>query len=89
MHIERERENIKLRRLTAAAGQQHNPGQPSSSFKSVSLQPPSQPTVPARRPSLQTQPAASNPPKRDLKLTVSHSSFENAMKFFYDFISFF
>lgn len=73
MHIERERENMK-RRLTATAGQQATTGQPSTSFKSVSLQPPSsQASIPARRPSVPNQPVASTPaPKRDLKLTVSN-----------------
>jgi hypothetical protein len=72
MHIERERENMK-RRQNAATGPQPNTGHPSTSFKSVSLQPPSQPSLPARRPTLPNQPATSNPaPKRDLKLTVSN-----------------
>ena len=71
MHIERERENMKLRHATP--GQQTNTGHHSSTtFKSVSLQPPSQPNHPARHPTLPSQPASSNPtPKRDLKLTVS------------------
>lgn len=67
MHIERERENMKLRRLTAATGQQ-NTGHPPKSFKSVSLPPPSQPTLPTRPPTLPSQPV--NQPKRELKLTV-------------------
>jgi hypothetical protein len=72
MHIERERENMK-RRQNATTGQQPNTGQPSTSFKSVSLQPPSQPNLPARGPTLPNQPVASNPaPKRELKLTVSN-----------------
>ena len=71
MHIDRERENMKMRHGTT--GQQANTGHHSSAtFKSVSLQPPSQPSHPARHPTLPSQPASSNPtPKRDLKLTVS------------------
>ena len=73
MHIERERENMK-RRQNAAPAPQPNTTHPSTSFKSVSLQPPSQPSVPARRPTLPNQPVTPNPaPKRDLKLTVSSS----------------
>lgn len=87
MHIDRERENIKLRRLqTATTGQHLNTG--NSSFKSVSLQPPSQtpsqPSLPSRQPTSSTQPSVANPtaPKQELKLTVRGRSSFSLLGFF-------
>lgn len=73
MHIERERENMKRRLIATTAEQQANAGPASTSFKSVSLQPPPS-SISARRSSMPSQPVPSNATqKRDLKLTVSCS----------------